>query len=107
MKFKVMHPVSCGEVTIKIREGQRLNYYMGRDTDEGFESMACTWFMDEGVLYRDYYRRARDCDGLYEWGGVERAVMQSGQIVTNDFGYPVWDDVEHTFRDHTAEAAGY
>jgi hypothetical protein len=108
IKFKFMHPSTCGEVTMRIREGEAFHYHHGQRTEEGWESLSITWRNVAGRLVREYVRRAQDCDGRMDWYGEDIASAAfSGDLLLNHSGYPRWEEIDSSQRDYEAEKAGY
>lgn len=98
-------------VKITLRPGETLGFEYGGPTDEGFEYGSVEWTHEGDRVSREWYRRERDCDGVFTNGGVCVAGMDRLAAVP---GYddpsimrPDWTDGESWQRDHSAEGEGY
>jgi len=106
--------VNCDWVKLTLTEDRpELTHLSGGPTDEGYSFESETWSLEDGIVTREWYCDARDCDGRHQQGftvdcPVERLKMGEVHGETfSQFSTPDWMEIGYTQRDHTAEAAGY
>lgn len=95
--------INGGWVTLTVRPGFELRWGKYYRTDEGWNSIAYTWRLDGGMIYRDWSSDGVDCDGR-----LSRAITDFSRIedIAND-QYVSWHTASAGQRDYAAEAAGY
>jgi hypothetical protein len=84
-------------------------------TEEGGFYFTETFTLEGSVVYNEWYRDERDCDGRIERSGeVQCPTYQLNCIDPCDEDFareghklPAWDKLRREQRDHSAEAAGY
>lgn len=103
-------------VKVTLRPGQSLDTCEWGPTDEGYFQSYATWVYEDGIVKFHYYRKERDCDGLFENGGCLVCALDELQAKENYskdehagkvIMVPEWIDEDSWQRDHSAEAMGY
>jgi hypothetical protein len=96
---------------IKLREGQSLTHVSGGPTDEGYSYEVRTWTFDGEFVVVEGAVKAQDCDGRLDTFIKARCHVSKlrGGYVDREASivYPVWQAVESSHRDYSAEAMGY
>ena len=84
---------------------------MKHRTDEGWSAEGARYWREGNHVFQEWYRAARDCDGVWEEGGT--LVCHLSQLKArkwaddHDEFLPEWEREEHWQRDHEAERMGY
>lgn len=126
-RFWFLHPCTCEWVKLTLKPGQRLAWFHGGQTDEGFseETIEFSYLSHWAppVVKCEGFSRSRDCDGLHHHGYEFFATLDN--LAVEDRPIEYWDAKTHSFeveswikipdwkklrehqRDFTAEAAGY
>lgn len=121
--------VNDGPVKLTLKPGQSLHYECGGDTDEGwcFEYIDWTYTIEADGPYvtREWCQEARDCDGRIDHATTHGCPVGGLCVICDsccvdaqiDIGpteddvllvaYPMWDKLDSSQRDHSAEAVGY
>jgi hypothetical protein len=100
-------------VRLTVSEDRPIHWWYHQLDEEGFTSRAVDWSIENGQLVCESYTRARDCDGLIEYGHkvvCPLADLDNGNEVDGiaDAFYPKWQREDAGWqRDHSAEAMGY
>ena len=100
-----MKPMRISEhVWITLDDGGTHETQEGGATDEGFDMTSSVYEREDETITLNVYREARDCDGALS-SHLEMTWTVDGPL--NENGYPVFDLVDQSQRDHEAEKAGY
>lgn len=98
-------------VPITLRPGQSLSWSGGGPCDEGYSNTGFTAELDAstGIVYLENWYDARDCDGRVTSERRLQCHVMRLKASKNGYGHPFpdWQDVDHSQRDYSAEAAGY
>lgn len=115
LKFKIWHPTSKGEteVLINLRKTAKLKmeFFRREETEEGYESVYWSYRLELNGAYEPIGVTettlffGRDCDGPYSSKGMRSCPFELLTAGIN--GHPMWQPVEYSERDFSAEAAGY
>lgn len=108
-----------GWVKITLRPDQRVTVYSGGPCDEGYHWKRESWTHEgDHVAYR-WATDSKDCDGRYQDDGklcCALADLRARDALDPELPdatiaphrwLPVWGRARRSFRDFTAEAAGY
>ena len=100
-------------VKITLRPGQKLAWFTGGPTDEGFYSEYHTWEHTGTHIVSELSTSARDCDGPLETDSVYTCHignldgLRHSRLPADVLGTPQWETVSRSQRDRFAEAMGY
>ena len=102
-----------GNVRITVPDGGSVSIYTYHG--HGWEGYDREWYrftLNGDWLSVDVMLATQDCDGLVERGFTKRCHrrrLNTGVVDWDDatVRYPEWQTTDETYRDHTAEAAGY
>lgn len=86
-------------------------------TEEGFASRVHCYMFDGDTVTMSWANRERDCDGFYERAGCMNCNIQElrdgkiSEFQREEYPWlgrlPRWEMAETSYRDHSAERAGY
>ena len=115
VRFWVYVPGTGDYVKLTLAPEQSIDYYESHATEEGWQTEAIRWFYDSerGIVVRERYSRARDCDGLFSSQDTcECPLNRLAEIMpygeeNHTFRLPLWEVADSSQRDYSAEAAGY
>lgn len=109
-RFWIMHNDDWCRVAL--RDGDSIELYRREEYDDG-RSHTWTHYQREGdVITCDIQIEASDCEGRTEQSFEVSTTLTQLESAEPDPDYdfpprPVWQPVDYSQRDHTAEAAGY
>lgn len=93
--------INGGHVFMTLAPGQTRYHTSGGQTEEGYSYSAMAWSYDGAVLSCECTTDARDCDGrLTAYNDYQATELDENR-------QPVWERVDSSQRDYTAEAMGY
>ena len=98
-------------------ENDPVEIFSSKETEEGYESSACSYQRDGDTLFLYSQVSSRDCDGRTDWTYELECPILRGRIVEEEHPdpeysppggmQPKWGHASHSQRDHSAEAMGY
>ena len=95
---------------ITLRKGQTLTYVTGGATDEGYSVAEWKFYFDGQFVTIETSYDARDCDGRVSQFGEIECPVDMLKADFNDYAQlpvPDWHTAGTSYRDYSAEAAGY
>lgn len=108
-----------GWVKITLTPGQRFTLESEACTEEGYRTVYETYEHTGSAIECTITVNERDCDGLHDWRGDSVCTLENlsacpvpldstddDDIPTTHYA-PRWERVKASYRDHTAEMAGY
>jgi hypothetical protein len=99
------------QVKLSLEDGQRLRYYSGTDTDEGFACQGYTWERDGDVINHHHDSWGRDCDGRHSTSSDYHVTLDKLTATPpnehRDVAIPQWENGRVTCWDQYAEADNY
>ena len=89
---------------IALEDGESYERQYGGEHEEGYSYTGCRYERIGDIIKLEVTTRARDCDGpLDTYADMQWTI--GGKVTEN--GYPHWETIERSQRDHFAEMAGY
>ena len=121
-RFWTWHKGAYVKLTVKI--GSELRHWEGGPTDEGWSRYSCRWFLEDGLLKREWFSEGCDCDGYLSRGGEQSCTLDKLDAWKPEFydclkqrgsafrpvdveRTPDWQDEGDHYYDGQAAAAGY
>lgn len=105
--------VNNGWVKLSLRPDEAVEWDHYQVNEEGYTHVSWRFENDAARVLFHCYTAGRDCDGRYESDVTKTCNLNGLKDYVSEYqpdfvpGTPDWQELRHTLRDHTAEAAGY